>query len=105
MSIARIKKNDTVVVIAGADKGKTGKVLSVSPKKGTALVEGLHMVKKTIRRSEMNPQGAIVDREAPIQISNLMPYDADKKCGSRISRTKNGERTVRTLKTSGKALD
>lgn len=105
MSIARIKKNDTVIVIAGADKGKTGKVTSVNPKKGTALVEGLHMVKKTIRRTEQAPQGGIVDRESPIQLSNLMPYDADKKAGSRISRTKNGEKTVRTLKTSGKALD
>ena len=105
MSIARIKKNDTVIVIAGADKGKTGKVLSVSPKKGTALVEGLHMVKKTIRRTEQTPQGGIVDRESPIQLSNLMPYDADKKAGSRIARTRNGEKTVRTLKSSGTALD
>ncbi len=105
MSIARIKKNDTVIVIAGADKGKTGKVTAVNPKKGTALVEGLRLVKKTIRRTEQTPQGGIVDREAPIQLSNLMPYDADKKAGSRISRTKNGEKTVRTLKTSGKALD
>ena len=46
MSIARIKKNDTVIVITGADKGKTGKVLSVSPSKGTALVEGVRLVKK-----------------------------------------------------------
>jgi large subunit ribosomal protein L24 len=105
MSIARIKKNDTVVVIAGADKGKTGTVLSVSPKKGTAIVEGLHLVKKTIRRSEQNPQGGIVERPAPIELSNLMPYDAEKKCGSRIVRTKDGDKTVRTLKTSGKALD
>ena len=87
MSIARIKKNDTVVVIAGADKGKTGKVLSVSPKKGTAIVEGLHLVKKTIRRTEQTPQGGIVERPAPIELSNLMPYDADKKCGCRINRT------------------
>ncbi|MEG1480019.1 MAG: 50S ribosomal protein L24 [Kiritimatiellia bacterium] len=105
MSIARIKKNDTVVLIAGADKGKTGKVLSVSPKSGTAKVEGLRMVKKTIRRTEKTPQGGIVEREASIELSNLMPYDADKKCGSRISRTKNGEQIVRTLKVSGKVLD
>ncbi len=105
MSIARIKKNDTVIVIAGADKGKTGTVTAVFPKKGAALVEGLHMVKKTIRRTEQTPQGGIVEREAPIQLSNLMPYDADKKVGSRISRTQNGEKTVRILKTSGKALD
>lgn len=78
MSKARIKKNDTVLVIAGADKGKTGKVLSVSPKHGTAIVEGLHLVKKTIRRTEQTPQGGIVDREAPIDLSNLRPVTDDK---------------------------
>ena len=104
MSIARIKKNDTVIAIAGADKGKTGKVLSVNPKAGTAVVEGLRKVKKTVRRTE--PQaGGIIEVEAPIQLSNLMPYDAEKQRGSRIARTRNGETTVRTLKVSGKALD
>lgn len=78
MSKARIKKNDTVLVIAGADKGKTGKVLSVSPKHGTAIVEGLHLVKKTIRRTEQTPQGGIVDREAPIDLSNLKPVVDDQ---------------------------
>ncbi|MGN0857303.1 MAG: 50S ribosomal protein L24 [Candidatus Spyradenecus sp.] len=78
MSKARIKKNDTVLVIAGADKGKTGKVLSVSPKHGTAIVEGLHLVKKTIRRTEQTPQGGIVDREAPIDLSNLKPVADDQ---------------------------
>ncbi len=104
MSIARIKKNDTVIAIAGADKGKTGKVLSVNPKAGTAVVEGLHIVKKTVRRTEQQP-GSIVEIEKPIQLSNLMPYDADKKRGSRIARTVNGETKIRTLKVSGKALD
>ncbi len=105
MSIARIKKDDTVYVIAGADKGKTGKVLRVMPTKGTALVEGINIVKKTIRRSQTTPEGGIVEREAPINLSNLMPYDADKKAGSRISRIQNGDKTVRQLKTSKKILD
>ena len=104
MSIARIKKNDTVIAIAGADKGKTGKVLSVDPKRGTAIVEGLRKVKKTVRRTEQ-AEGAIIEVEAPIQLSNLMPYDADKKRGSRIARTQSGETKVRTLKASGKVLD
>ena len=104
MSIARIKKNDTVIAIAGADKGKTGKVVSVNPKQGTAIVEGLRKVKKTVRRTEQQ-EGGIIEVEAPIQLSNLMPYDADKQCGSRIARTQNGETKVRTLKVSGKALD
>ncbi len=105
MSIARIKKNDTVIVITGADKGKTGKVLSVSPSKGTALVEGVRLVKKAVRRDERNPQGGFVDREMPIELSKLMPYDADKKRGSRIARTENNGKTVRVLKTSGKVMD
>ena len=104
MSVARIKKNDTVIAIAGADKGKTGKVVSVNPKQGTAIVEGLRKVKKTVRRTEQN-EGGIIEVEAPIQLSNLMPYDADKQCGSRIARTQNGETKVRTLKVAGKALD
>ncbi len=101
MSIARIKKNDTVIVITGADKGKTGKVLSVSPKHGTAVVEGLHLVSKAVRRDEKNPNGGFVQKEAPINLSNLMPYDAEAKRGSRIARTEN----ARTLKSSGKVID
>lgn len=105
MSIARIKKDDMVYVTTGTDKGKTGKVLRVMPSKGTALVEGINIIKKTIRRSDAAPQGGIIEREAPIHLSNVMPYDADKKAGSRISRVKNGEKTVRQLKTSKKFLD
>lgn len=105
MSIARIKKDDTVYVIAGRDVGKTGKVLRVMPSKGKALVEGINIVKKTVRRSQTVPQGGIIEREAPIELSNLMPYDAEKKKGSRVSRVKNGETISRRLKTSGKILD
>ncbi len=67
-----IKKNDTVKVIAGKDKGKTGKVLRVVPKKGRAVVEKLNMVKRHLRPSEQARQGGILEREAPIEMSNLM---------------------------------
>lgn len=66
-----IKKGDTVVVIAGDDKGKTGKVMQLDPKSGRALVEGLNLVKKHMNKTQDNPQGGIVDMEAPIAISNL----------------------------------
>lgn len=66
-----IHKGDAVVAIAGAEKGRRGKVLSVIPEKGRALVEGLNMVKKHMRKSQEQPQGAIVEREAPMAISNL----------------------------------
>ena len=93
MSVARIKKNDTVIAIAGESAGKTGKVLRVLPKKGKAVVQGLNMVKKAIRRSQTAPEGGFVDREAPIDLSNLMPYDPDAKKGVRIRRVREGERT------------
>ena len=67
-----IKKNDTVKVIAGKDKGKTGKVLRVIPKKGRAVVEKLNMVKRHLRPSEQARQGGILERESPIEMSNLM---------------------------------
>lgn len=66
-----IKKGDTVVAIAGDDKGKSGKVLQVFPEKERALVEGLNMVKKHMRATQDNPQGGIVEMEAPIHVSNL----------------------------------
>ncbi len=71
MSKAIIKKGITVDVIAGDDKGKSGKVLQVIPESGRVLVEGVNFVKKHMQKSEDNPQGGIVEREAPIAISNL----------------------------------
>jgi large subunit ribosomal protein L24 len=105
MSVARIKKNDIVIAIAGDSAGKTGKVLRVLPKKGKAVVQGLNMVKKAIRRSQTVPNGGFADREAPIGLSNLMPYDPDKKKGVRIRRVQEGDKTVRKSKASGKNLD
>ena len=66
-----IKKGDTVTVISGEDKGKSGKVLQIFPQTGRALVEGVNIVKKHMRKSEQYPQGGIVDMEASIAISNL----------------------------------
>ena len=66
-----IKKGDTVVVIAGENKGKSGKVLQIVPTTGRALVEGVNLVKKHMQKTQDNPQGGIVEREAPIAVSNL----------------------------------
>lgn len=71
----RIKKDDQVLVIAGKDKGKSGKVMRVFPKDKRALVERVNMVKKSQRRTQQNPQGGIVEIEAPIHISNIMLVD------------------------------
>jgi large subunit ribosomal protein L24 len=67
-----VKKGDQVVVLAGAEKGKRGKIISVSPKKNRAIVEGLKMIKRHTRKSQQNPQGAIIEREGTIHLSNLM---------------------------------
>jgi len=74
-----VKRGDEVVVINGAHKGKRGKILEVFPKKQRAIVEGVNIVKKHVRKSEENPEGGIVEREAPLHVSKLMlaeKYDA-----------------------------
>lgn len=70
--MSKIKKNDTVKVIAGRDKGKTGKVLKVYPKQRRALVEGVNYVRKHVRRTQQDQQGGIITKESPIHISKLM---------------------------------
>lgn len=72
---AKIKKGDTVEVIAGESKGKSGRILQVIPETGCALVEGLNYVKKHVRRSQDNPQGGVFEKEAPIHLSNLKKTD------------------------------
>jgi len=104
MSVARIKKNDTVIVISGDFAGQTGKVLRVDTAKSQVVVEGVNMVKKAVRRSQQNPNGGFLDREAPMNISKVMPYDPDVKKGVRISRTREGGEPVRKSKATGKTL-
>ena len=70
--MSKIKKNDTVKILTGKDKGKTGKVLTVSPETGRALVQGLNLVKKHARRTKDDQQGGIIQKESPLHISNLM---------------------------------
>ena len=77
-----VKRNDTVVVIAGAHKGKSGKVLEILAAKQRARVEGVAMIKKHLKKSEKNPQGAITELEGSVHISNLMlqsVFDASKR--------------------------
>ena len=71
-----VKKNDEVVILSGADKGKRGRVISVLGKKQRVIVEGAHMIKKHTRKNQQNPQGAIIEREGSVHISNVMKADA-----------------------------
>lgn len=74
-----VRKGDLVEVLAGDDRKRRGKVLQVFPKRGRALVEGLNLAKKHLRKSQDNPQGGIVEKEATIALSNLKPIrDAAK---------------------------
>lgn len=67
-----VKKNDEVVVIAGADKGKRGRIIAVAPKKQRVIIEGVHMIKRHMRKSQEYPNGQIVEREGTVHISNVM---------------------------------
>ncbi|QGS67804.1 50S ribosomal protein L24 [Oceanobacillus sp. 143] len=70
-----VKKGDKVKVLSGKDRGKTGTILEAYPKKDRVLVEGVNMVKKHAKPSQENPQGGILELEAPIHVSNVMPID------------------------------
>ena len=72
---SHVKKDDDVVVVSGNHKGESGKVLQVFPHKGQVLVEGVRMIKKHTRRSQDHPEGAIVELEGPIAISNVKLAD------------------------------
>ena len=72
MSKAHVKKGDEVVVIAGSELGRRGKILNVNLKKQRVLVEGLKMIKRHTRKSQEHPQGAIIEREGTIHLSNVM---------------------------------
>ncbi len=84
MNRCHVKKNDEIVVLAGAAKGSRGRVLQVLPKKQRVLVEGVRMIKKHMRKSQDSPQGAIVEREGSIHLSNVMKAeDFDARAAKR----------------------
>lgn len=95
----KIKKDDIVKVIAGADKGKQGKVLEVHPSKNRAIVEGVFIVKKHQKPNANNPQGGILEQEAPIHISNLMLVDSEGNA-TRVGRKEQDGKLVRFSKKS-----
>ena len=100
-----IRKGDTVKVIAGNDKGKTGKVLEVLLDKSRAIVEGVNMVTKHVKPSASNPEGGIQNTEAGIHISNLMVVDPSSGDASRIGRKKNDDgKLQRFAKKSGQFI-
>ena len=104
MNKLKIRKNDTVVVLSGEDKGKTGKVLKVLVEKQRALVEGVNIMTKSTKPSAKNPQGGFVKQEAPIHISNLSLIDPKSGKPTRISVKHEGKNVVRIAKKSGEEI-
>ena len=103
MSTFKNKKGDTVKVIAGKDKDKEGKVISVNPKKGAVLVEGANMVTKHTKPSMANQQGGIVEKEAWLDVSNVMLVHEGK--ATRVGFKMEGDKKVRFAKATGKVID
>lgn len=105
MATLKIKKGDNVKVIAGKDKGKEGKVLSVAD--GKVVVEGVNTVSKHSKASQANPQGGIITKEAPIDASNVMYIHKGKptRIGFTTVEGKKGTKKVRVAKTTGDVID
>jgi large subunit ribosomal protein L24 len=99
-----IRKGDNVIVLAGRDKGKTGKVQKVLVEEQRAIVEGINMVSKSSKPSAQNPQGGIVKQEAPIHISNLSLIDPKSGKATRVSIKHEGKNVIRIAKKSGEEI-
>lgn len=106
----KIKKNDSVVIISGNSKGKTGKVLKVFPSENRVIVEGINLRKRHTKANQKNPQGGITEKEAPINVSNVMILDPKTNTKTRIGAKliideKTGKkRSARVSKVSGEML-
>ena len=103
MATMKIKKGDLVRVIAGKDKDKEGKVLSVNREDGTLLVEGVNMLTKHAKPSMANPNGGIIHQEGPIHASNVMYIHKGK--ATRIGFKVDGDKKVRVAKSTGEVID
>ena len=106
MAIAHVRKGDTVIVVAGKERGKKGKVLRVIPEKGRVVVERINMIKKHQRPTQKIRQGGIIEREGAIHLSNVMLMDpaSDKPTRVGMKALSDGKK-VRVARRSGEMLD
>ncbi len=100
----KIRKGDKVLVITGKDRNKVGTVERVVPTSNRAVVSGINMVKKSLKRSAKNPQGGIIDKALPIHISNLMILDPSKNKPTRVGYKIAGKEKQRVAKLSGESI-
>jgi large subunit ribosomal protein L24 len=111
MAALRIRRDDTVRIIAGKDRGRTGRVLRVDPAKQKVYVEGANIIKRHMRprtlRDTQRAQelGGIIEKEGPIHVSNVMLIDPDSGEPTRVALKREGGRRVRVAKKSGKEID
>ena len=103
MASLKIKKGDTVKVIAGKDKGKEGKIITAIPADGKVIVEGVGMVTKHTKPSAANQNGGIIQKEAPIDLSNVMYVHKGK--ATRVGFKMDGDKKVRFAKSTGEVID
>jgi large subunit ribosomal protein L24 len=102
---AKIKKGDRVIVLAGKDKGRQGRVLSVAPKESRVLVSGINMVKRHTRPTQADPQGGIKNKEAPLHISNVACIDPKSGEATRVGFRIDDGKKVRVAKKSGEVIN
>ena len=100
---AKIKKGDRVVVLTGKDKGRQGVVSKVMPKEERVVVGGLNMVQRHTRPTQMDPQGGIKNKEAPLHVSNVAVVDSKGK-PTRVGFRMDGDKKVRFAKTTGEVI-
>lgn len=101
-----VKKEDTVMVISGKDKGKKGRVIAAYPRENRVLVEGVNMIKKHQKPNQQNPQGGIIEKEAPIHVSNVMNIDPKSGKVTRVGyKVLDNGKKVRVAKRSGEIID
>ncbi|MEK7171101.1 MAG: 50S ribosomal protein L24 [Patescibacteria group bacterium] len=100
----KIRKGDKVLIIAGKNRNQVGTVELVLTKKNKAIVAGLNMVKKHLKRSAKNPQGGIIDQAMPLAISNLMVIDPTSDKPSRVGYVTDGSKKIRVAKLSNHDL-
>jgi large subunit ribosomal protein L24 len=106
MTLARIRKGDNVVVISGKDKGKTGKVLQVFAEHERVLVEKINVVKRHVKPTPMSRESGIIEKEAPIHWSKVMPVDPESGKGTRVrTRVESDGSKTRIAVKSGKAIE
>jgi large subunit ribosomal protein L24 len=102
----RIKKGDDVIVLAGREKGRKGNVIKVLPQESRVLVQGVNMVRRHTRPSQANPQGGILEKEAPLHISNVAHVDPADGKPTRVGyRVLEDGKKVRFAKRSGEVID